>query len=479
MDMKKAIKQFVFLLIIMFDILLLRFDNSKLKVDHIFEIYIDKENADIISKEDINEDSDNTEHIEKNAENLVSDKDLVLETSKENFIKKYGIISDYININGSTKTLEDFADYVISNYGLNSFNKIAEGSEENLSRDFYTETGKSLFIILDEFLEKKDYEQKVSGTSNEVNMTFAGDICLTEDGFVIDYYDTVAGLEDCISGDIIEKTNKADIFMLNNEFCFSDRGTALTGKLYTFKANPERINILKELGTDIVSLANNHVYDFGIEGFSDTLKYIDEAGIKRVGAGANSSEAEKVIYYDVNGMKIGIVSASRAEKVRYTPGAKEDSAGIFLMYETERLIEVISIADKQCDFLIAYIHWGTEDSKYFEQYQQEIAKRMIDSGVDAIIGGHPHVLQGIEYIDEVPVIYSLGDFWFNNETKYTAMVNLKLDINGVKGLSVEPCIQSNYKTTLITDEESKKEFFTYLRELSNGCNIDDLGNVTK
>ena len=468
--MKKAIRIVAVLLIILSNIILLCADSFR---PYVYNNDKSLELDEFMQTDVLNDDNS------KNEEEHFIDKQEILNEKKVVFIEKFPIVENYMKINNSTKTTEEFIDWIVGKYGLNVFSNICNVSQENISRDFYLETGKSLFVLLDEFLQNTNSIHKDVKNAEYINFTFAGDICLTEDGFVIDYYDTTGVLKNWISESIIEQANNADIFMLNNEFCFSERGTALTGKLYTFRALPDRINILKEMGTDIVSLANNHIYDYGLEGFSDTLKILDEAGIARVGAGANSSEAEKVVYYELNGMKIGIVSASRAEKVRYTPGAKENSAGIFLMYEIERLLEVIEAANSQCDFLISYIHWGTEDSKYYEEYQNEIAKQMILAGTDAIIGGHPHVLQGIEYIDDVPIVYSLGDFWFNHESKYTAMINLSFDINGIKEMSIIPCIQSNFKTTLISDETAKKEFFDYMRELSNNCNIDDLGLVTK
>lgn len=428
-----------------------------------------KENAD----ESSGDSTENNIEISKDGKEDANDfKVTTLENSKNKLIDKLDIVKQYLEIKQSDKSTKDFVEWFTKQYSLKVVSELGL-SGNNINRDFYIQTGKSLFVLCDEFLEDKEDIHKDAKKTDEVSLLFAGDICLAEDGFVLDYYDTTSGLKDCISEKIIEQCNEADIFMLNNEFSISDRGSAIPGKMYTFRAKPERVKILNELGADIVSLANNHVYDFGHEAFEDTIDIIRNAGITTVGGGRNSNEAEKVVYYVVNGIKIGFVSASRAEKVRYTPGAKEDSAGIFLMYDDTRLNEVIASADKQCDYLIAYIHWGTEDSKYFEAYQHEIAQKMIASGVDAIIGGHPHVLQGMEYIDGKPVVYSLGDFWFNGETKYNGMINLKIDISGLKSMTYIPCMQSNYKTLYLEDEQNKTDVLDYLRELSPDCTIDD------
>ncbi len=270
-------------------------------------------------------------------------------------------------------------------------------------------TQRSKIETTQETIQTESESETIADAQNPddyVSFLFAGDVCLEEDGFVIDYYDEVGGdLTQCVSPYLLERMRSADIFMLNHEYSISNRGSRLD-KYYTFRANPSRMSILKEMDVDIVSLANNHVYDYGYDAFEDTLRLLDESGIRRVGAGMNLAEAEQVQYFEVNGIKIGVVSASRAEKYVITPEAKENEPGVFWMYDDTRLKEVCTEANGQCDFLIAYIHWGTEDSCYFEEYQQEIARELVDCGVDAIIGGHPHIVQGMEYIEDVPVLQS-------------------------------------------------------------------------
>ena len=482
MNNRKAIS--IVSIIVIFLISILGIFNDKLNTISIpVNTYSITSNDKNTIKENANESSEdnnknNNIEISKDGKEDTNDfKVTTLDNAKNKLVDKLDIVKQYLEIKQSDKTTKDFVEWFSKQYSLQVVSELGLNGGNNINRDFYTQTGKSLFVLCDEFLEDKEDIHKNAKKTDEVSLLFAGDICLAEDGFVLDYYDTTSGLKDCVSEKIIEQCNEADIFMLNNEFSISDRGSAIPGKMYTFRAKPERVKILNELGADIVSLANNHVYDFGQEAFEDTIDIIRNAGITTVGGGRNSEEAEKVVYYVVNGIKIGFVSASRAEKVRYTPGAKKDSPGIFLMYDDTRLNEVIASADKQCDYLIAYIHWGTEDSKYFEAYQHDIAQKMITSGVDAIIGGHPHILQGMEYIDGKPVVYSLGDFWFNGETKYNGMINLKIDINGIKSMTYVPCMQSNYKTLYLEDEQNKTDVFNYLRELSPNCTIGDDGVI--
>ena len=112
---------------------------------------------------------------------------------------------------------------------------------------------------------------------------------------------------------------------------------------------------------------------------------------------------------------------------------------MLLTYDTEAFNEVIGQAEKRCDYLVAYVHWGTEDSDQYETYQQEMAREFFASGADIIVGGHPHVLQGIEYMEELTVVYSLGDFWFNDETKDTGVLEVEISIDGLEEMRFLPC----------------------------------------
>ena len=96
-----------------------------------------------------------------------------------------------------------------------------------------------------------------------------------------------------------------------------------------------------------------------------------------------------------------------------------------------------------------------------------------------MIGGHPHVLQGIEYVDGKPIIYSLGDFWFNHETKYTGVLKLKIQYEGLKEMSFVPCLQTNFTTQYLERSEEQEELYDFLEELSPNIRIDSQGIITQ
>ena len=393
-------------------------------------------------------------------------------------------LNETLFVGDSEEEKADFVEWLLDTYGLDSME--AMNLSEDIDRQLYHATGKSLHVLWDTSLGYLEDENTAAGHSiylkdtedSVVDLAFAGDICLTEDGYVIDHYDEVGGdINLCLSEEIMDKLNEADISMVNHEYPVSTRGTALEGKYYTFRADPEREIILQQMGIDIVSLANNHIYDFGADAFYDTLKILKEIKMPYVGAGADMEEASRPVYFVAGGIKIGYVSANRSEKFIFTPEAGEDSPGVVRMYDTAMMNDIIKEASEQCDYLIAYVHWGTEDSKYYEPYQTAIAQEFFDAGADAIIGSHPHVLQGMGFVDGKPVVYSLGDFWFNAETKYTTIATLKVTIDGLEELSVLPCIQEGYETHYIGDESGQSAFYSYLRELSPETVIDDKGVV--
>lgn len=392
-----------------------------------------------------------------------------------------------VSIPAANRNEKTFSEWFFEDYGSEPLLTAAEDGELTAA-EMYALTGESLHVLLDRYHGLlKDAETATQHhiyirdgkTEKEAEIAIAGDLCFAEDGFVLDYYDTVNDLTKCISPEILEITNQADLFYVNHEYCISDRGAPLPGKYYTFRAKPARMELLKQMGTDLVSLANNHVYDYGRDAMLDTADLLESAGIPYVGGGRNIEEAKRPVYFVVNGIKIGFVGACNGEKIRYTPQATEDSPGILRAYDTTEYNEVIRKASKECDYLIAYIHWGTEDTNYYNADQQRWGREFLHSGADIVVGGHPHVLQGMEYVDGKPVIYSLGDFWFNHETKYTGLLKLRVGIEGLKEMSFVPCLQTNDTTQYLSTAEKQRELYDFLENLSPNIAIDEEGVITE
>ena len=317
----------------------------------------------------------------------------------------------------------------------------------------------------------------------DFTLCFAGDISLDESAVTTAQLDSSEnGIYDCISPELIQIMKDADVMCLNNEFTYSTNGSPMNGKAYTFRANPDRVQVLQEMGVDIVTLANNHVYDYGKQALLDTFTTLEDAGIKYFGAGENLEEAMEAVYYEIDGKTIAFVGASRAEKNKMTPQATETKPGILRCYDTELFLESIRKADANADFVIAVVHWGTEYSYDLEDVQLSTGKEYLDAGADAIIGGHSHCLQGMEFYNEKPIIYSLGNYWFNSKTLDSMLVQLSFsgdDNGGSVEVTVVPAIQKGAKTQIVTESNEQERIYSFLEDISINVEIDENGVVTQ
>lgn len=338
-------------------------------------------------------------------------------------------------------------------------------------------TGKSYKVLLDEYNDVYDnnVNVKVLDNTDKTTISFIGDVSLADNFDIIPYYDKRnKGVYGILDENVVSIMKSSDIMVANNEFAASERGSKIN-KLYNFKAKPERLSIYNEMGVDIVSTANNHVYDYGEDAFLDTFKYLSEYGINHVGGGKNIEEASRAFYYIANGYKISFLSSSRAEKNIVTPGAGEDSSGIFYCYDNSLLLKRIKEEKEKSDFVILLIHWGREDSSVLEDVQITTGKEYIAAGADLIIGSHAHVLQGMEFYDNKLIAYNLGDFIFNRETKDTGILSINILDDGCMKYLFIPCKQDNYKTSLLSDNE-KLRVINKMRGYSINTVFEDDGN---
>ena len=315
----------------------------------------------------------------------------------------------------------------------------------------------------------------------DFTICFAGDINLDEAWSTTQFLNQQEnGIKDCISEELMDHTKQADIMCLNNEFTYSENGSPMEGKMYTFRANPERVSVLQEMGVDIVKLANNHVFDYGEQALLDTFTTLEEANIEYVGAGRNLEEAMEPVYFELDGKKVAFVAASRAEKYKMTPQATEDSAGILRCYDTALFLETIAEAKENADFVIAYVHWGTEYSYDLEEVQLITGKDYLNAGADAVIGAHSHCLQGMEYYEGKPIVYSLGNYWFNEKTLDTMLIDLHFygdDDQQQLEVQVIPAIQSGHRTTIVKEAEEQERVYSLLEDISINVEIDFEGRV--
>ncbi len=303
-------------------------------------------------------------------------------------------------------------------------------------------------------------------------IVFAGDVLIAE--AMEQYYDR-EGVTRLVSEELLAEMQNADICMVNNEFQFSTQGTPMEDKQFTFRTDPKYVQILQDMGVDIVTLANNHSLDFGTEALKYTFKTLDDAGILYAGAGDSVERAEALQIIEVNGLKFGFLAATRVIPVSQW-NVEFRRPGLFTTYDDTRLVECIESAKEECDFLTVYVHWGVEREAYPEHYQTTIAKNCFAAGADLVIGAHPHVLQGIEFMDGKPVFYSLGNYIFAQTITKTALVKVEVQPDGEATYSLIPAYAKDGQTKAFIGDDAV-ELFDYMNEISPRAFIDENGYI--
>ncbi|HSW43967.1 MAG TPA: CapA family protein [Phycisphaerae bacterium] len=166
---------------------------------------------------------------------------------------------------------------------------------------------------------------------------------------------------------------------------------------------PSSALALKALGVNVVTMANNHIFDGGAQGLDLTRKVLDEAGIAYFGAGLNYEEAAKPWIVERNGVRIGFLGFCGCECAgRNKPGT--------LLLDYGASYRLMRKVKDDCDYLVIYFHEGIEATNYPTRMAMRACHRAVDCGADLVVGTHPHTVQGIERYKGVPIVYSLGNF---------------------------------------------------------------------
>jgi len=287
--------------------------------------------------------------------------------------------------------------------------------------------------------------------SGSIRLCFAGDILLS--GFVLNAYDATGNAGGILDETLLDAGRNADIFMANEEFPFGTTGTPAENKQYTFRVDPKRISLFSELGLDIVTLANNHILDYGRDPLSETCAALDGAGISYVGAGENLERASALMVLERKGKKIGFLAASHVYPESGW-SASADTSGVFSAYDPADLLKKVRDSESQCDFTVVYLHWGTERKTEPDRYETELAHSLIDAGADLVVGSHPHVLQKIEFYKNKPIAYSLGNYLFGSSIPQTELLCVDVQEDNMARVSVIPAGGSNGKTISTGKETS-------------------------
>ncbi|MGE4282366.1 MAG: CapA family protein [Clostridia bacterium] len=287
-----------------------------------------------------------------------------------------------------------------------------------------------------------------------------------------------------------EFLRSGDITFANMEFTLSDRGQKLEGKI-NLRAEPKAVEGVNYAGIDVVNIANNHIMDYNEVALIDTMEILNQNNIKYIGAGKNLTDARNPAIIEVKGVKVGFLAYSDFAHYGFWDSpekknicyfwAKENSSGVAplthqddkngnpVKYETGPIIEDIKKLRNQVDLIAVSFHWGVENSHNVPSLQRELGQDIIDAGADMILGHHPHVLQGIEIYKGKPIIYSMGNFIFDqNERPNNEGMVVDMDFTDGKlsRLEVSPLQVVAKKETVFAKGDAAARIMGYIKKLS-------------
>jgi poly-gamma-glutamate synthesis protein (capsule biosynthesis protein) len=267
-----------------------------------------------------------------------------------------------------------------------------------------------------------------------------------------------------IYGELLEVLRGADLRITNLEAPLGgDIPQIKSGAV--FKGGASHVKGLTAVPFEVVTLANNHVFDYGLKGFQDTRNLLTQNSVRHLGAGGNRNEAAEPVTINLKGINVAIVNFSEGEDLT---GAAANP-GVW-GWEIEGVIALVKKLRSQADVIIVIAHAGIEYIPFPPPYIVEAYDRISEAGADLIIGHHPHVPQGMKIHRNVPVCYSLGNFVFYQETelyyrKIGYLVKAGISKNGLSQLKIIPYRIDDEGLVLLKDE-GLQDFFTLFKNLS-------------
>ncbi|PKL90921.1 MAG: hypothetical protein CVV21_10275 [Candidatus Goldiibacteriota bacterium HGW-Goldbacteria-1] len=230
---------------------------------------------------------------------------------------------------------------------------------------------------------------------------------------------------------------------------------------------------LADAGINIVSLANNHILDYGQYGLTQTVQALEKTGIDHCGIRKNNLWKPNVpcVKY-VNGAKVSFLCYSNVSHETFFAGKDRYGTIPALMDEIQKDIKAHR---KESDILIVYLHWGREYEEV-KNYQKKFARKLIDSGVDFVFGSHTHLFQDVEKYNGKYIFYGLGNFVFDLEredTHKSGIINLEIENKVIKKVKFIPVKLVNYRPEIMQDSAEIKAFIDALK--FEGIDLKELG----
>ncbi|WP_159081306.1 CapA family protein [Nocardioides sediminis] len=281
--------------------------------------------------------------------------------------------------------------------------------------------------------------------SGEVTLAFAGDVHFEE--HLTRLLEDPRGALGPMAGVLRE----ADLAMLNLESAITERGRRDPKELedadnrYHFRTSPRALEVLADAGVDVVSVANNHVGDYGRVGLADTLRAGRDADVALIGIGRDEPEALTPHRVTENGVDLAFLAADSVFREGSSDvwAAGPDSAGVAAARRARpaALLRAVRSAAEVDDVVVVYLHWGRERQSCPTQKQRLLGRQLAEAGADVVVGSHSHVLGGAGWSGDTYVGYGLGNFvWYHDRQPDTGVLSLRVDRDGVVDAAWEPAL---------------------------------------
>lgn len=278
-----------------------------------------------------------------------------------------------------------------------------------------------------------------------------------------------------VFNDFMPYIQAADLAITNLESTLIEKGNPITKTGPAIKSKPETINALKYAGFNLLTLANNHIMDYGAKGLLKTIESCKENGISTVGAGRNHQEASNTFYIEIDGIKLAVINLAENE----WSTTDNDEPGAHPLNPVENYYK-ISEANAKSDFVFVIVHGGHETYQLPSPQMKQTYRFFIDSGANAVIGHHTHCYSGYEIYKSSPIFYSLGNFIFDSLTTkqsswyYGFGVNFKILDNKTMTFEILPYEQCKaIAGAQLLQKESKVRFFEEFEKLNASILNDD------
>lgn len=215
-------------------------------------------------------------------------------------------------------------------------------------------------------------------------------------------------------GPVTDQIGGADLTVVNLETAITSRGTR-EPKKYTFRTQPRALDVLKGAGVDAVTIANNHVVDFGPVGLQDTLAARASSPIPVVGIGKDEADALAPALLSAKGVKVALIGVDQLDDEttlkKYSAGPSRPGVANGLR-DRRPMLEAVRRVRQQADVVVVYLHWGTENSDVVNATQKATAADLAKAGADLVVGSHAHRAQAYGWLGESFVAYGLGNYVF-------------------------------------------------------------------